>query len=74
MDKLIITNYSGFDPEVNTDKTLNESLLWNRFSYPRSKVAVLGLNVTFKIINDENNNLVKGISMLRYSFFEYWLH
>lgn len=46
---LLFTNYSGFDPEVNTDKTLNgvPSAGIDYLSYPRSKAFALGLNVTF---------------------------
>jgi iron complex outermembrane receptor protein len=46
---LLFTNYSGFDPEVNTDKTLNgvPSAGIDYLSYPRSKAIALGLNVTF---------------------------
>jgi iron complex outermembrane receptor protein len=46
---LLFTNYSGFDPEVNTDKSLNgvPSAGIDYLSYPRSKAFALGLNVTF---------------------------
>jgi TonB-linked SusC/RagA family outer membrane protein len=46
---LLFTNYSGFDPEVNTDKSLNgvPSAGIDYLSYPRSKAVALGLNVTF---------------------------
>jgi iron complex outermembrane receptor protein len=46
---LLFTNYSGFDPEVNTDKSLNgvPSAGIDYLSYPRSKAISLGLNVTF---------------------------
>lgn len=46
---LLFTNYSGFDPEVNTDKTFNgvPSAGIDYLSYPRSKAVALGLNVTF---------------------------
>ena len=46
---LLFTNYSGFDPEVNTDKSLNgvPSAGIDYLSYPRSKAIALGLNVTF---------------------------
>ncbi len=46
---LLFTNYSGFDPEVNTDKSLNgvPSAGIDYLSYPRSKSFALGLNVTF---------------------------
>ena len=46
---LLFTNYSGLDPEVNTDKSLNgvPSAGIDYLSYPRSKAIALGLNVTF---------------------------
>ncbi|WGK94918.1 MULTISPECIES: SusC/RagA family TonB-linked outer membrane protein [Flavobacterium] len=46
---LLFTNYSGFDPEVNTDKSMNgvPSAGIDYLSYPRSKAIALGLNVTF---------------------------
>ena len=46
---LLFTKYSGFDPEVNTDKSLNgvPSAGIDYLSYPRSKAFALGLNVTF---------------------------
>jgi len=46
---LLFTNYSGFDPEVNTDKSMNgvPSAGIDYLSYPRSKAFALGLNVTF---------------------------
>ena len=46
---LLFTKYSGFDPEVNTDKSLNgvPSAGIDYLSYPRSKAISLGLNVTF---------------------------
>jgi hypothetical protein len=53
MDKLYYI-IIGFDPEVNTDKTLNGSLLESIiFLTLVPKLLLLGLNVTFKIINDE---------------------
>jgi iron complex outermembrane receptor protein len=45
----IITNYSGSDPEVDTDKSLNgvPSAGMEYLSYPREKSVAVGLNVTF---------------------------
>jgi TonB-linked SusC/RagA family outer membrane protein len=45
----IITNYSGFDPEVDTNKSLNgiPSAGIDYLSYPRSRTFSAGLNVTF---------------------------
>jgi TonB-linked SusC/RagA family outer membrane protein len=45
----IITGYSGSDPEVDTDKSLNgvPSAGMEYLSYPREKSVSVGLNVTF---------------------------
>jgi len=45
----VFTDYTGFDPEVDTNKTLNgvPSAGMDYLSYPRSKGFTLGLNVTF---------------------------
>lgn len=45
----VITNYSGFDPEVDTNKTRNgvPSAGIDYFSYPRSTNFTFGLNLTF---------------------------
>jgi TonB-linked SusC/RagA family outer membrane protein len=45
----IITSYSGFDPEVDTNKALNgvPSAGMDYLSYPRDKSISFGLNVTF---------------------------
>jgi TonB-dependent starch-binding outer membrane protein SusC len=45
----VITNYSGFDPEVDTDKALNgvPSAGMDYLSYPKDRSIALGLNVTF---------------------------
>jgi iron complex outermembrane receptor protein len=45
----VITQYSGFDPEVDTDKALNgvPSAGMDYLSYPRDRSVALGLNVTF---------------------------
>jgi TonB-dependent starch-binding outer membrane protein SusC len=46
---LLFTDYSGFDPEVDTDKTLNgvPSAGIDYLSYPRAKSISLGVNLTF---------------------------
>jgi TonB-dependent starch-binding outer membrane protein SusC len=46
---LLFTNYTGFDPEVDTDKTLNgvPSAGIDYLSYPRAKSFACGLNLTF---------------------------
>jgi iron complex outermembrane receptor protein len=45
----VITKYSGFDPEVDTNKTLNgiPSAGIDYLSYPRARTFSVGLNVTF---------------------------
>lgn len=45
----VITKYSGFDPEVDTNKTLNgiPSAGIDYLSYPKARTFSLGLNVTF---------------------------
>ncbi len=45
----VLTSYSGFDPEVDTDKALNgvPSAGMDYLSYPRDRSVALGLNVTF---------------------------
>jgi iron complex outermembrane receptor protein len=44
-----ITEYSGFDPEVNTGSTLGEIQTFgiDRFTYPRARTFLFSLNVTF---------------------------
>ena len=44
-----ITNYSGYDPEVNTGTTLGgvQTFGIDRFSYPMARTYQLGLNLTF---------------------------
>ena len=46
---LLFTKYSGTDPEVDTDKSLNgvPSAGMEYLSYPRAKSVAVGLNVTF---------------------------
>ena len=45
----VITKYSGFDPEVDTNKSLNgiPSAGIDYLSYPKARSFSLGLNVTF---------------------------
>ena len=45
----VITDYSGFDPEVNQDKSKGgiQSFGIDDHAYPKSKTFVVGLNVTF---------------------------
>ncbi|GAB2587746.1 TonB-dependent receptor [Spirosoma areae] len=45
----VITNYDGFDPEVNTDRTINgvSSYGIDYLSYPKARTFVFGLNLTF---------------------------
>lgn len=46
---LLFTKYSGFDPEVDTDKSLNgvPSAGMDYLAYPRDKSFAIGLNLTF---------------------------
>ena len=46
---LLFTGYSGFDPEVNTDKNINgvSSLGVDYTTYPRPRTVLVGLNVSF---------------------------
>ena len=39
------TNYSGIDPEVNSNNPLMRG--FERFSYPRARTITLGVNVKF---------------------------
>ncbi|WP_460943732.1 SusC/RagA family TonB-linked outer membrane protein [Spirosoma daeguense] len=45
----VITPYDGYDPEVNTDRTINgvSSYGIDYLSYPKAKTFVFGLNLTF---------------------------
>lgn len=45
----VITKYDGYDPEVNTDRTINgvSSYGIDYLSYPRARSFVFGLNVSF---------------------------
>ncbi len=44
----VLTNYDGYDPEVNTDRTINgvSSYGIDYLSYPKAKSLVFGLNIT----------------------------
>ena len=41
----ILTDYSGFDPEVDVQSGLTPSMDYNR--YPRNRQFSVGVNVTF---------------------------
>lgn len=45
----VITNYSGFDPEVNTGNTIDgiQTFGVDRFTYPTPRTLLIGLNVSF---------------------------
>ncbi len=45
----VITNYSGFDPEINTGSALGgiQTFGIDRFTYPRARTFLLGVNLTF---------------------------
>ncbi|OQP66134.1 SusC/RagA family TonB-linked outer membrane protein [Niastella populi] len=45
----VITPYDGYDPEVNTDRTINgiSSYGIDYLSYPKARSFLLGINVTF---------------------------
>ena len=45
----VITPYDGYDPEVNTDRTVNgiSSYGIDYLSYPKARSFLLGFNVTF---------------------------
>lgn len=46
---LVITDYNGYDPEVNTDRTINgiSSYGIDYLSYPKAKSVIFGLNISF---------------------------
>jgi TonB-dependent starch-binding outer membrane protein SusC len=46
---LLFTQYDGYDPEVNTDRTINgvSSYGIDYLSYPKAKTYLFGLNVSF---------------------------
>ncbi|WP_373495918.1 SusC/RagA family TonB-linked outer membrane protein [Aquiflexum sp.] len=45
----VLTDYSGFDPEVNTGATSGgiQTFGIDRFTYPRARTFLIGLNLTF---------------------------
>jgi len=45
----VVTKYDGYDPEVNTDRTVNgvSSYGIDYLSYPKARSVIFGLNVTF---------------------------
>lgn len=45
----VITKYNGYDPEVNTDRTVNgiSSYGIDYLSYPKARSVIFGLNVSF---------------------------
>jgi iron complex outermembrane receptor protein len=45
----VITDYSGFDPEVNTGSTIDgiQTFGIDRFTYPTPRTLLIGLNVSF---------------------------
>lgn len=45
----VITKYDGYDPEVNTDRTINgvSSYGIDYLSYPKAKSFIIGLNLSF---------------------------
>ncbi|MDP5229347.1 MAG: hypothetical protein NWQ38_03060, partial [Cellulophaga sp.] len=45
----VITDYSGFDPEVNTGSSSGgiQTFGIDRFTYPRARTFLFGLNVAF---------------------------
>jgi hypothetical protein len=46
---IVSTKYNGYDPEVNTDRTINgiSSYGIDYLSYPKAQSIIFGLNVTF---------------------------
>jgi iron complex outermembrane receptor protein len=45
----VITKYDGYDPEVNTDGSINGITSYgiDYLSYPKAKTVMFGLNVSF---------------------------
>ena len=45
----VITKYNGFDPEVNTDRTIDGALSYgiDYLSYPKARTFIFGLNASF---------------------------
>jgi iron complex outermembrane receptor protein len=46
---LLLTDYSGFDPEVNTGSSSSgiQTFGIDRFTYPSARTFLFGVNVTF---------------------------
>src|SRR5699024_8432516 len=45
----VLTNYSGYDPEVNTGTTISgiQTFGIDRFTYPSARTFQLGVNISF---------------------------
>ncbi|HEV7332292.1 MAG TPA: SusC/RagA family TonB-linked outer membrane protein [Flavisolibacter sp.] len=45
----VITDYDGYDPEVNTDRTINGITSYgiDYLSYPKARTILVGFNITF---------------------------
>jgi iron complex outermembrane receptor protein len=45
----IVTDYSGFDPEINTGSTSGgiQTFGIDYFTYPKARTFLIGINVTF---------------------------
>jgi iron complex outermembrane receptor protein len=45
----VVTKYDGYDPEVNTDRTIEGALSYgiDYLSYPKARTFIFGLNVSF---------------------------
>ena len=45
----VITKYDGYDPEVNTDRTINgvSSYGIDYLSYPKARSIIFGVNLSF---------------------------
>jgi len=45
----VVTKYNGYDPEVNTDRQIDNALSYgiDYLSYPKARSFVFGLNVSF---------------------------
>lgn len=45
----VITDYNGYDPEVNTDRNIGNVTSYgiDYLSYPKARSIIFGLNVSF---------------------------
>jgi iron complex outermembrane receptor protein len=45
----VITDYNGYDPEVNTDRNINDVTSYgiDYLSYPKARSFIFGLNLSF---------------------------